>query len=106
MGVAQVFEAGAAEFKRFFPGRFTKDFRPVGSIAVELLQRLRVFCHAELANQRFGKPLRAVGVVKTKPALDTQAAVVGRAVAPVNADDLVVLDVIGQEAADTTKRTD
>ena len=62
--------------------------------------------HTGLADQRLGQALRVVGVVKAVAALDAQAVVVGRAIAPVHTDDHVVLDVVGQQATDTTERAD
>ena len=65
---------------------------------------LGVFADTGFANQRHRQALRAGGVVKTKAAFHAQAAVVGRAVASIHTDDLVVLDVIGQQTAHATKR--
>ena len=62
--------------------------------------------HAFLANQRFGQPLRVVEVIETVTPLDAQAAEIGRTVTPFDAQDLVVLDVVSQQAADTAVRAD
>ena len=57
-------------------------------------------------DQRLGQPLRMVRVVEAVAALDAQPLVVGRAVAAFDVEDLVVLDVVGQLAADAAVRAD
>ena len=53
-----------------------------------------------LADQRLGQPVRVVDVVEAEAALDAEPVVVGRPVLAVDRDDAVVLDLIGQLAAD------
>ena len=56
------------------------------------------------ADQRLGQAMRVRDVVEAEAALDAQALVVGRAVAPFDADDLVAVDVIGDLAAHAAVR--
>ena len=101
--VAQRIEGFRRHVERFFPCGFAKDRRPIGCIAVELPNQLWVFGHARFANQRHRQPLWVVDVVKPETAFHTQTAVVGRAIAPVDADDVVVLHVVGQQATHAAK---
>src|SRR5437879_1233961 len=48
--------------------------------------------------------MRVMDVVETKTALDAEAVVVGRAVAALGVDDLLVLDLIGDLTADAAER--
>ena len=68
------------------------------------MQGIGVLGNALAPYQRHRQALGAVGVVKAETAFDAQAAVVGRAVAPVHADNFVVFDVVGQQAAHAAKR--
>ena len=45
-------------------------------------------------------------VVKTKTALDAEPVVIGRAIAAFGIDDFLVLDLIGDLAADAAERTE
>ena len=105
IGIAQTFEPTCGQCHSFFPRGFAKHIRPIGGIAVEVVDLLRVFAHAGLANQRYRQALRAGRIVKTKAAFDAQAAMVGRAVATIYADDDIVFDVVSQQATDAAKRT-
>ena len=60
---------------------------------------VRGFGHARLADQRRGEPLPMVHVIEAVAALHAQPAAVGRAVAPGDVQNPVVLDVIGEQAA-------
>ena len=51
-------------------------------------------------DQRFRQALRAVGIVEAEAALDAQPLLVGRAVASVDVEQLAVLQVVGDLAAD------
>src|SRR3954454_9631084 len=53
-----------------------------------------------LADQGFGQPVRVVHIVEAEPALDAEPVVVGRPVLALDRDDVVVLDLIHQLAAD------
>ncbi len=54
--------------------------------------------------KRLRQAMRMVRVVEAVAALDAQASVVGRAVSPFDIEDLVVLDVVGELAADAAIR--
>ena len=95
MGIAQTFEPACGKRHGFFPSSFAEHVRPIGRIAVEVVDLLRVFAHAGFANQRHRQALRAGRIVKTKAAFDAQATVVGWAVASVYADDDVIFHVVG-----------
>ena len=105
MAIAQTLEPASGQRHRLFPRGFAEHVRPIGGIAVEVVDLLRVFAHAGFANQWHRQALRAGRVVKSKAAFDAQAAMVGRSVASIHTDDGVVFDVIGQQATYTTKRT-
>ena len=105
IGIAQAAKATRRQGQSLFPRGFSENRRPVGRVAVQVVQCLRVFGYTGLADQWHRQTLRAVGIVKSKPALDTQTAVVSRAIASVHANDQVVLDVVSEQATDTTKRT-
>ena len=55
---------------------------------------------AVLADQGLGQPVGVVDIVEAEPALDAEPVVVGRAVLALDRDDAVVLDLVGQLAAD------
>ena len=59
-----------------------------------------VLRYAVLADQRLGEPLRIVDVVEAETALDAETLVVRRAVLAADIEQLVVLDVVGELAAD------
>ena len=69
-------------------------------------QFVRNFRHAVLADHRLGQPLRIVDVVEAEAAFDAQPLLVRRAVLAGDVKQLVVLDVIGELAADAAIRTD
>ena len=61
---------------------------------------MRHFRHAVLADHRLQQPLRVVHVIEAEAALDAEPVLVGRAVLAGDVEQLVVLDVIGELAAD------
>ena len=69
----------------------------------ELVRHLR---HAVLADHRLQQALRIGDVVEAEAALDAEPVLVGRAVLALDRDDLVVLDLIGELAADAAIRAD
>ena len=91
----------AGELERFFPGRFAEDVEH--AVRVHRRSRPRLGASARRISG-LRQALRVVRVVEAVAALDAQAAVVGRAVAAVDVEDLVVLDVVGQLAADAAVR--
>ena len=70
------------------------------------MQGIGVLGHAIAPYQRHRQALGAVGVVKAETAFHAQAAVVGRAIAPVHTDNFVVFHVVGQQASHAAKRAD
>src|ERR1700716_276239 len=52
------------------------------------------------AHHRLRQALRVADIVEAEPALDAQAVLVGRAVLAAHVSELVVLDVVGELAAD------
>ncbi len=52
------------------------------------------------ADQRLGQPVLMVNVIEPEPALDAEALLVGRSIAPGDVKQPVVLQVIGELAAD------
>jgi hypothetical protein len=65
-----------------------------------------VLRHAILADHRRLQALRIADIVETKAALYAQPVLVRRALAAGDGDELVVLDVVGELAADAAVRTD
>ncbi len=61
------------------------------------------FGHPVFANQRHGQPVRVVGVVIAKTALDAEPGMIGRPILAADVKDLVVLDVVGELAADAAE---
>ena len=59
-----------------------------------------VFRHTLLADQGLGQPVGMVDIVEAETALDAEPVVVGGTVAAIDRDDAVVLDLVGQLAAD------
>ena len=64
------------------------------------------FADTVLADQRNRQPIGVVHVVQPEAALHTKALFIGRTVAAIDLDDLVVFQVIRDLTADTTERTD
>ena len=106
-GVAAVHVADARQpagrgVERLVPTRFAERVRD----GVGGERSVRGFGYARFAEQRRGEPLPMVHVIETVAALHAQPAAVGRAVAPGDVQNFVVLDVIGEQAADSAVRTD
>ncbi len=59
-----------------------------------------------LADQRHGQTIGMMGVVEAEAALHAEAVLVRRAVTALDGDDLVVVDLVGQLAADAAIRAD
>jgi len=100
--IADVCQRAAGEVERFFPGGFAEHVTP----AVRVHAEVGRFRHAGLADQRHRQALLVVRVIEAVAALHAQAIVIRWSVAPVDADDGVVLDVVGQLAADAAVRAD
>ena len=101
MLVADGLEAAAGEGNGFVPARLAEDVHHARRVHHEVARlRRRILA----PDQRLGQALRVVRVVEAVAPLDAQAALVGRAIAALDEEDLVVLDVVGQLAADAAIR--
>ena len=98
--VADPRKRAAGELERLVPARFAEHRERIGGIHREG-GRLR---HAGLPDQRLRQPLRMAHVVEAEAPLHAQPLVVGETVAALDADDRVVLDVVGELAADAAIR--
>ena len=90
----------AGNCQRLFPAGFSKLLAPVGRHALEV-DRLRCI---GAANQGHGQAIGAGCVVEAEPALDAQAAMIGRTIPPFNPGDAFITHVIGELAAHPAKR--
>ena len=100
VGVADLQQPLGRKVHRFFPRGLAEHLVPVLRIDGEVL----VLRHARLADERLGQAVLVLHVVEAVAALHAQAAGVGRAVAALDVEDLVVPDVVGQLAADAAVR--
>ena len=88
--------------ERLVPAGFAKLGEGVSRVDVDIGRFRRVFP----ADQRRRQPVPVIHVVEAEAALDAEPAVVGRAVLAVDPEDLVVLDVEGELAADAAVGAD
>ena len=102
LAVADLAQLAGGQRQRLFPARFAEGGQRVGRVDHEVLVLGRV----RATDQRLGQTLRVAGVVEAEAALHAQALLVGRAVTAGHHQDLVVLDVVGQLAADAAVRAD
>ena len=102
MLIADGGQLAAGEFKGFFPAGFTEHVHDAVGVHVEVA----AFGRVGAADQGHGQAMRVVGVVKAVATLDTQAAMVGRAIPAFNKQNLVVFDVVGQLATHAAIRAD
>ncbi len=102
VGIANAREAAAGQRQRLFPRRLAEHLHH----ALGIHHRIAALGHALAAHQRHRQPMRMRGVVETVAPLDAEPRVIGGAIAPFHVLDAVVLDVIGQLAADTAVRAD
>ena len=96
VAVADLLQARGGAVERLFPGRLA-EMRPRIRRVDEFVRHFR---HAVLADHRLQQALRIVHVVEAEAALDAEPVLVGRAVLAGDGDDLVVLDLVGELAAD------
>ncbi len=96
VAVADFLQAGGGALHRLFPGRFA-EMRPR---VCRIDQIVGGFADAVLAHHRLRQALRIADVVEAEAALDAEPVLVGRAVAADHVDELVVLDLVGELAAD------
>ena len=99
--VADPDQAACRDVERLLPGGFAEMRERIGRIdlVVGILLRIRQ------PHQRLGQPMRMMDVVEAETAFDAEPVVVGRPVAALGVDDLLVLDLIGDLAADAAERT-
>src|SRR5580704_8990982 len=100
VAVANLDEAGSSTIERLLPGRLAK-VRPRVRRVDELVWHLG---HAVLADHRLQQALRIGDIVEAEAALDAEPVLVGRAVPAFDRDDLVVLDLVSELAADAAIR--
>src|SRR5437660_1166775 len=101
------------EIERLFPTRLAESGQYLGVIddasaalaAHRPGQRsLRIMLGAP--DERFRQPLRVQRIIPAIATLHTQSAIIARTVAPLGPENAIILDVIGQRAADAAIRTD
>src|SRR5262249_30226683 len=102
LALADLDQAGGGARHRLFPGGLAEVRKRMGGIDL-VVGRLR---YPVLADQRHGEAVGMVGVVEAEAALDAEPRMVGRAVLAGDVEDLVVLDVIGELAADAAERAE
>src|SRR5262249_35920903 len=88
--------------KRLLPGRRTKMGPGIGRIDLFV----RTLGNTLLTDHRLLEPLGIVHVVEAETSLDAQAILVGRAILAADEKQLVILDMVGELAADAAVRTD
>ena len=103
VAVADPAQRAAGEIESLFPGRFAKDVHDALGIHREVAALRR---RVGAADERRRQPVRVVRIVEAVAALDAQARVVGRVVAALDEEDAVVLDVVGELAADAAERAE
>ena len=94
--VADAAQAARGALQCLLPARFPEIFERVRRVHDDVGRFRRIVA----PDQRSGQPLRAVGVVEAEAALDAQPLFVGRAVPPVDIEQLAVLQIVGDLAAD------
>ncbi len=102
VAVADLDETAGGQVERLFPGGFAEMRPRIGRVD----EFVRNFRHAFLADHRLEQALRIVDVVEAETALDAEPVLVRRTVAAGDGDDLVVLDLVGELAADAAIRAD
>ena len=88
--------------QRFFPSGFAEVRPRIGWIDLVI----GVLGPVRQPDQRFCQAVRMMNVVEAETPLDAEAVVVGGTVAPFGIDDLIILDLVGDLAADATERTE
>ena len=96
VAIANFLQAGGGAVEGLVPGRLAEMRPGIGRIDGVV----RVLGHAVLANQRMVQAMGMVHIVEAEAALHAQPVLVGRAVAPGDVSELVVLDVIGELTPD------
>ncbi len=98
--VADFHQPPGGDIQRLVPRCFAEVSEGIGRIDLigGALRRVRQ------PHQRLGQPVRMVDIVEAESALDAEPVVIGRAVAPLGIDYLLVLDLIGYLATDAAER--
>ncbi len=94
--VADVAQACRREIQRLFPARLAEHTGPVVRIDGEVL----VLLHAGPADEGLGQTVLVLHVVEAVAPLHAQAVAVGGTFAALHPEDLVALDVVGEQAPD------
>src|SRR5260370_3329648 len=102
MLVADALQPLCGAVERLVPARLAEMRPRVGR--VELV--MRVLGHAVLADHRHGQTVRMAHIVEAEASLDAQPILVRRSVPAIDIEQLVVLDVVGELAADAAIRAD
>ena len=102
VAVADFLQAAGGAVERLLPRRIAEMRIGIRGVD-ELVRHLR---HAVLADQRLQEALLVVHVVEAEAALDAKPVRVRRTVLAGDSDDLVVLDLVGELAADAAVRAD
>ena len=100
--VANGLQLRCREVERLFPGGFAEHRQRVAGVHREI----GMLADAFAADQWRGQALLVVHIVETVATLHAQPFMVRRAVAAVDREDPVVLDVVGELAADAAERAD
>ncbi len=100
VAVADFHETGSGALHRLFPGRFA-EMRP-GVRGID--EVVGMFGNPLLAHERLGEALRVAHIVEAEAALDAEPVLVRRPVAAGDGEQLVVLDLVGELAADAAIR--
>ena len=102
MAVTHFREPGGSDIQSFFPRCFAEMGRWVSGVDLVV----PAFADTVLADQWNREPMRVVHIVQPEAAFYAQALLVGRAIAPLDLHDSLVLQVIGHLAADAAEGTD
>ena len=100
VAVADFDETGGGAVERLLPGRLAEMRPRIGRID----QIVGSLADAVLADHRLGQAVRIADIVEAEAALDAQPVLVRRSVLAADVDELVVLDLIGELAADAAIR--
>src|SRR5262249_29612293 len=100
VAIADRFEPGGGAVERLLPAGGTEMRPGIGGVdgVVGMLG------HAVLADERLHEAMRMAHVVEAEAALDAEPVLVRRPVAAADVEELVVLDVVGELAADPAIR--
>src|SRR5436853_6350177 len=96
MAIANVLEPGSRTVERLLPGGGAEVRPRIGRID----RVVSVLGHAVTPDHRLREPMRVVHVIEPKAALDAEPVLVGRTITTADRDDRVVLDLVGELAAD------